>query len=50
MGFGYLLNWLTPSWFSLGTWFVLHMMGLAIATAPLWRRLGERALLGRRSR
>ena len=45
MGFGYLLNWLTPSWFSLGTWFVLHMMGLAIATAPLWRRLGERALL-----
>jgi uncharacterized membrane protein len=45
MGFGYLLNWLTPSWFSMGTWFVLHMMGLAIATTPIWRRLGERALL-----
>ena len=45
MGFGYLLNWLTPSWFSAGSWFVLHMMGLAIATAPLWRRLGDRALL-----
>ena len=45
LGFGYLLNLLTPSWFSPGSWFVLHMMGLAIATAPLWRRLGTRALL-----
>ena len=42
---GYLLNWLTPSWFSLGSWFVLHMMGFAIATAPLWRRLPSAALL-----
>lgn len=45
MGFGYLLNWLTPSWFSGGSWFVLHLMGLAIATAPLWRRLPSRVLL-----
>lgn len=45
MGFGYLLNWSTPSWFSAGSWFVLHLMGFAIATAPLWRRLGNAALL-----
>ncbi len=45
LGFGYLLNYLTPSWFSAGSWFVLHLMGLAIATAPLWRRLGDVALL-----
>ncbi len=45
LGFGYLLNILTPSWFSPGSWFVLHMMGLAIATAPLWRRLPDRVLL-----
>lgn len=45
LGFGYLLNLLTPSWFSPGSWFVLHLMGFAIATAPLWRRLGNGALL-----
>jgi len=45
MGFGYLLNFLTPSWFSAGSWFVLHMMGFAIATAPLWRRLASPVLL-----
>jgi uncharacterized membrane protein len=45
LGFGYLLNFLTPSWFSAGSWFVLHMMGFAIATAPLWRRLPGPALL-----
>jgi uncharacterized membrane protein len=45
LGFGYLLNWLTPSWFSWGSWFVLHLMGFAIATAPLWRRLPTAALV-----
>lgn len=45
LGFGYLLNWLTPSWFSPGSWFVLHLMGLGIATSPLWRRLPDAALL-----
>ncbi|MGB1276993.1 MAG: DUF418 domain-containing transporter, partial [Nannocystaceae bacterium] len=45
MLFGLLLNYLTPSWFSLGSWFVLHMMGFAMATAPLWRRLSTRWLL-----
>ncbi|MBK6923662.1 MAG: DUF418 domain-containing transporter [Deltaproteobacteria bacterium] len=46
LGLGYLLSWMTPSWFSWGSWFVLHLMGFAMATAPLWRRLGDRALLG----
>lgn len=45
MAFGYALNLLTPSWFSGGSWFVLHLMGLAIATSPLWRRCGDRTLL-----
>lgn len=45
LGFGYLLNWLTPSWFSSGSWFVLHLMGFAILTAPLWRRLPTIVLL-----
>jgi uncharacterized membrane protein len=45
MAFGWLLNLLTPSWFSAGSWFVLHLMGLGILTAPLWRRLSDRSLL-----
>lgn len=46
MLFGYVLNLATPSWFSWGSWFVLHMMGFAMATTPLWRRLATPALLG----
>ena len=46
MGFGYVLNFLSPSWFSWKSWFVLHMMGVAMALAPVWRRLGTRTLLG----
>lgn len=45
MLFGLALNFLTPSWFSWGSWFVLHMMGFAMALAPLWRRLPTPALL-----
>jgi uncharacterized membrane protein len=45
LGFGYLLSAITPSWFSWGSWFVLHLMGAAMASAPLWRRLPDRALL-----
>ncbi len=45
LAFGYLLNYVTPSWFSWGSWFVLHLMGFGIATAPLWRRLPTAALL-----
>jgi uncharacterized membrane protein len=46
MGFGLALNLVTPSWFSWGSWFVLHMMGFAMVLAPLWRRLPTSALLG----
>lgn len=45
MAFGYLLNLLTPSWFSGGSWFVLHLMGFGMLTSPLWRRLTDRTLL-----
>ena len=45
MGFGLALNLLTPSWFSWGSWFVLHMMGFAMALAPAWRRMSNGALL-----
>lgn len=45
MAFGLALNLLTPSWFSWGSWFVLHMMGFAMALAPIWRRLSTPALL-----
>jgi uncharacterized membrane protein len=45
MGFGLVLNLLTPSWFSWGSWFVLHMMGFAMALTPVWRRLSDRTLL-----
>jgi uncharacterized membrane protein len=44
-GFGIAVNLLTPSWFSWGSFFALHMMGVGIALAPLWRRLPDRALL-----
>lgn len=45
MLFGLALNFLTPSWFSWGSWFVLHMMGFAMALGPVWRRLPTPALL-----
>jgi uncharacterized membrane protein len=47
MGFGYLLSFLTPSWFDWrNSWFVLHLMGFGMLTTPLWRRLPSSALLG----
>jgi len=46
MVFGYLLSWLTPSWFTMRSWFVLHMMGFAFMLTPLWRRLPTGGLLG----
>jgi len=45
LGFGLLLNLMTPSWFSWGSWFVLHLMGFAMALAPLWRRMSDTALI-----
>jgi len=43
--FGVVLNFLSPSWFSWGSWYVLHMMGFALAGTPLWRRLSDGQLL-----
>ena len=45
MGFGYLLNILTPSWFSWRSWYVLHLMGLGMLLTPALRRLSSRSLL-----
>lgn len=45
MFFGLVLNFSSPSWFSWGSWFVLHMMGFSMAMAPLWRRLSTRGIL-----
>jgi hypothetical protein len=45
MLFGLVLNMLSPSWFSWGSWFVLHMMGFAMALTPIWRRLPNWGLL-----
>jgi len=38
MGFGYLLNLLTPHWFSMQSWYVLHLIAFGLLTAPLLRR------------
>jgi len=46
IGFGYLLNGLTPPWFTLGSWYVLHLIGIAIVLAPLLRRAPSGVLLG----
>lgn len=46
MGFGYLLSYLTPSWFSWQTWFVLHLMGFGMLLTPALRRLPTAGLLG----
>ncbi len=46
LGFGYLLSTLAPSWFTLNSWFVLHLMGVGMLSMPLWRRLPTWALLG----
>jgi uncharacterized membrane protein len=45
MGFGYVMNLLTPSWFSWGSFFALHLIGFGMLLAPLWRRLGVRGVL-----
>jgi uncharacterized membrane protein len=43
--FGLAVNLLTPSWFSWGSFFALHMMGVGILLGPLWRRLPDWVLL-----
>jgi uncharacterized membrane protein len=41
VGFGYLMNLLTPSWFSPLSWYVLHLIGTAMILAPLLRRASD---------
>lgn len=45
MGFGYLLNLLAPTWFSPGSWYVLHLIGFAMITAPFYRQASSRVLM-----
>ncbi len=42
---GYLLNILTPSWFSPGSWYVLHLIGFALICTPVLVRMSDRVLL-----
>ncbi|HPB84021.1 MAG TPA: DUF418 domain-containing transporter [Spirochaetota bacterium] len=37
--FGYMLNFLTPHWFTPGSWFVLHCIGFSLILAPALLRL-----------
>jgi len=45
MAFGYLLSFATPSWFSLQSWFVLHLMGFGMLLTPWLRRLPTALIL-----
>lgn len=42
--FGYLLNILTPAWFSPGSWYVLHLIGSGLIIAPLFIKGSSRLL------
>ncbi len=42
---GYSLNLLAPSWFSPGSWYVLHMIGFGLVVSPLLMRLPDAALI-----
>ncbi len=41
IGYGYVLNLLTPNWFAPESWYVLHMIGLSLLLAPVFRKLPE---------
>ncbi len=45
LAFGYLLSFATPSWFSVRSWFVLHLIGFGMAITPLLRRIPTWLLL-----
>jgi uncharacterized membrane protein len=45
MGLGFVLNLLTPHWFSPHSWYILHMIGAALAVTPVLRRAPNMALL-----
>lgn len=45
IAFGFLLNLLTPQWFSPQSWYILHLIGSALVMAPLLRRMNNPVLL-----
>jgi uncharacterized membrane protein len=42
--FGYILNFLTPSWFSPGSWYVLHLIGAGLILIPLLLKVPDKVL------
>jgi len=42
---GYVLNLITPAWFSSLSWYVLHLIGFSILTAPVFVRMSGMAAL-----
>lgn len=42
---GFLLNLMTPSWFSPGSFYVLHLLGVWLLLVPLVLRMSKRVLL-----
>ncbi len=43
--FGYLLNLIACHWFSIGSWFVLHLIGACLIVSPLLNRLRSSMLI-----
>jgi uncharacterized membrane protein len=43
--YGYLLNILTPAWFSPVSWYVLHLIGSGMILSPVFRRFNPAVLL-----
>lgn len=44
LAYGYLLNVITPSWFSFSSWFVLHLIGFGVLCSPVFLKLPTRVL------
>lgn len=42
--FGYLLNIMTPAWFSPWSWYVLHLIGTGMCLSPIFRRMNTASL------
>jgi len=43
--FGYILNFLVPSWFTMGSWYILHLIGFSLILYPIFRRLPNWSLI-----
>ncbi len=43
--FGYFLNIMVPSWFTAGSWYVLHMIGFGLISSTLLRRISNIGLI-----